>query len=163
MVSQTFLPAVPKFPPYPKVPPLSSWSNLSLWAFPLHGVQDTAQGAEEAAVPHGCTLWLLASFEWLASFENLMIWVKWYQSFTCTLVFWGVCFISQKQGVEVCKQQYLTSLLQLLCLQRLRHKSLGEHFETGYTLRPDEKTQAGSSTIWLHPVLHIFFSWLKLS
>lgn len=49
------------------------------------------------------------------------------------------------------------------CLQRLRRKSLGEHFETGCTLGLDEEMCAGSSTACLHPISSIFFSLLELS
>lgn len=66
-----------------------------------------------------------------------------------------MCFVSEEQGVEACEQLYLTTLLQLLCLQGLRCKGLGEDFETGCTLGLDEKTRAGSSTICLRPILNI--------
>lgn len=43
---------------------------------------------------------------------------------------------------------YRTALVQLLCLQRLRYRSLGGHFETDCTVGLGEKTCTGSSSFF---------------
>lgn len=62
--------------------------------------------------------------------------MKLYQSFTCILVFWELCFVSQEQGVEVCEQLYLATLLQLM-FAKIKEQEFGRtvrdrlYFESG--------------------------------
>lgn len=156
VVSQTFLPAVSKVPHVPKCHLFPADLTCHCELFPSAVLKTLLRvlGAPCDFLFHLNDRLNLKTkrFAW--------IYIRVSHSSLC---FERCAFISKKQGVKVCKQQYLTTLLQLLCLQRLRHKSLEEHFETGCTSGPDEKTHAGSSRVCLHPFHSIFFSLLELS